>query len=79
MIHLRHAQWHGVRNLQNKEGRKLNLCERNLYNMYTRWKPVKATRMVSYDFVAPHEKRRDDVRLSMRTRMAEHPDVALYS
>jgi hypothetical protein len=43
------------------------------------FQPSKGSRMRVYEFKAPHEKRRDEVRLNMRSRMMAPPEVALYN
>ena len=76
---MRRHQWKAVAAFTNGlQGRKLSLCERNFANR-TKFEPVKETRMKMYEYVPPHEKRRDNLRVELRSWMAQLPTVVPYN
>ena len=81
LFHQRQQEWNRSSFLrankeQNRQGRKLNL---NPSQFRKDFEPIKSTSIHDYiknDYVAPHLKRRDDLRFSTRMKMMERPGSA---
>jgi hypothetical protein len=56
-------------NTESREGRKLNLMKENYVNRFVLSKKRPVQEFIRPAYIPPHEKRRDDLRFEIRTRM----------